>query len=933
MTDRIVKIVLRGDVSGLVSSLKVATSSIKATAASMTDSSKESKKWREDLTAVGTSAGKLGLVAAAGVGLAIRSFANFDEAISHVAATGKDAADSIGGLRQAALDAGQRTAYSATEAAGAIEELAKAGVSAKDILAGGLNAALDLAAAGGLSVSEAATIAATTLNQFSLSGNKAEHVADLLASAANSAQGSVSDVGEALKYVGPVAAQMGVSLEETTGVIAELASQGILAGNSGTALRGVLSALTSPSQIASKTMSELGVNVYDAQGQFVGFKGVAEQLHQTLGGLTNSERDQALGRIFGNEQITAARILYAGGAADVEKWTKAVSQDGAAADQARQRLDNLKGDLEQLKGAFETALIGSGSGANGPFREITQELTDLINAYNKLPGPIKSGALAAAGLTAAVGGTLFVASRAISGYASMSKSLGGLGIDFENVNKRALLFQRGGALAAAAGLAALSGPAHHADESLGELTDAAAAAAAGFAAGGPWGAAIGGGIALLSSLGKSGKASAQDLASLTATLDEQTGAVTDNTASWVAKKLADTDASKFIEAAGVTLATQTDAVLGNKDAMERVTEASQKYGLIGSQILDPITSLRDGIKDGAKANVDATAATEGSIEAQKVLGDTATTAADGVKDLKDALDGLLDPTLNQDEATVAWRRSIQSLTEDLAKNGGSLSLNTKQGQDNRDAIRDRVSALKESVEADLAANGTQEEATAKLKRGVAQILASADAAHLSKAEVRNYLDTLNLTPAQLKTVFDADTGPAIQHLDTLQRKINDIHGKTVVIRATGDARLANGRNALLEAHGGIVDYYADGGLRENHVAQIAAAGSMRVWAEPETGGEAYIPFAESKRKRSQQIAMQTVSRLGGTAYFANGGSTGGGSAARSAPETVSDVLAALGGVRLAVTVGADSRTKAQWWLEGQKMNARVGGPRLDIAGG
>jgi TP901 family phage tail tape measure protein len=382
---------------------------------------------RRGLTQLGSTAGKAGLLAAAGVGAIVLSAANFDQAMSRVQAATGSTADGLDDLRAAAIQAGQATVFSATEAADAITAMAKAGVSQADILAGGLTGALNLASAGELDVAQAADIAATAMNQFGLAGKDIPHIADLLAEGAASAQGEVTDFATALKYVGPVAHQMGISIEETTGVIAELASQGVLADQAGTSLRGMLTALTSPSVMAKKQMAALGIQLYDTSGQFIGFDGVAGQLHDTLGGLTNAERDQALGRIFGNEQITAARILYAGGADAVAKWTDAVDKDGAAADIAATKLNNLKGDLEQLRGSLETALIGSGEGSQGGLRTLVQDATKAVNAFNQLPGPIKSSVTALGGLTAVTGGSLWFGAKVISGIASTKQALKDLG--------------------------------------------------------------------------------------------------------------------------------------------------------------------------------------------------------------------------------------------------------------------------------------------------------------------------------------------------------------------------------------------------------------------------------------------------------------------------------------------------------------------------
>ena len=144
--------------------------------------------------------------------------------MSNVQAATHETAANMDLLRTAAIKWGQQTKFSATEAAGAIEEMAKAGVSTNDILSGGLEGALNLAAAGSLEVADAAEIAASALVQFGMSGKDIPHVADLLAAGAGKAQGSVQDLGYALKYAGVPAASLGVSIEETTGVLAEFAS-------------------------------------------------------------------------------------------------------------------------------------------------------------------------------------------------------------------------------------------------------------------------------------------------------------------------------------------------------------------------------------------------------------------------------------------------------------------------------------------------------------------------------------------------------------------------------------------------------------------------------------------------------------------------------------------------------------------------------------
>lgn len=287
----------------------------------------------------------VGLAAGAAFVLAVKKFADFDQAMSKVRAATHETAGNMQALRDAALDAGAKTAFSATQAAGAIENLAKAGVSTKDILGGGLKGALDLAAAGSLDVGDAAEIAATAMTQFGLSGKDVPHIADLLAAAAGKAQGEVSDMAMALKQGGLVAAQMGLSIEETTGTLAAFASAGLIGSDAGTSFKTMLLKLANPSKEAAQSMQALGIAAYDTKGNFVGIAPLAEQLHQKLSKLAPAQRDAALATIFGSDAIRAANVLYKNGAAGIADWTTKVNDTGYAAETAALKTDNLKGEI------------------------------------------------------------------------------------------------------------------------------------------------------------------------------------------------------------------------------------------------------------------------------------------------------------------------------------------------------------------------------------------------------------------------------------------------------------------------------------------------------------------------------------------------------------------------------------------------------------
>ena len=362
---------------------------------------KQSESWNK---VANTMAG-IGAVAAATVGLAVREYANFDQAMSGVASTGAEAKANIEALRDAAITAGADTAYSATEAAQGIEELARAGVSTADILNGGLTGALDLAAAGQLSVADAAGLASTAMTQFKLSGEDTSHVADLLAAGAGKAMGGVDDLGQALSQGGLVASQFGLSIEETVGGLSAFASAGLLGSDAGTSLKAMLLALANPAGKTAQTMEELGINAYDAQGNFIGLEGLAGVLQDRLGGLDQATRNQALAQIFGNDAVRAASILYENGSDGIAEWTEAVDDAGYAAETAAELQNNLIGDLEKLGGSWSTLAIQMGETADGPLRLAVQGLTGLVDVMGEVPGLAQGLLLGGTGLAAlALGG-------------------------------------------------------------------------------------------------------------------------------------------------------------------------------------------------------------------------------------------------------------------------------------------------------------------------------------------------------------------------------------------------------------------------------------------------------------------------------------------------------------------------------------------------
>lgn len=401
MADRRVKVVFSAEIAGFKQAMADAAASTEKVKKSSEDSSKSAdthlgklvqsaNKNRDAWEQTGAVVAGAGAVMLGGVGMAVKSFADFDKQMSSVQAATHETTGNMALLRDAAVAAGADTAFSAQEAAQGIEELAKAGVSTKDILGGGLKGSLDLAAAGALSVGEAAEIAASALTQFKLSGDQVPHIADLLAAGAGKAQGSVHDMGEALNQVGLVASQAGLTIEETTGGLAAFASAGLTGSDAGTSFKTMLAAITPNSKEAAKAMEELGISAFDSEGKFIGLSEYAGVLQGALSGLTDEQRIATMETIFGSDAVRAAAVLYEQGSAGVEKWEAAVNDAGYAAETAATMQDNLAGDIEKLGGSMDSVFLKSGSGANDFLRGLAQGAEDVVDAIGSIPGPILS---------------------------------------------------------------------------------------------------------------------------------------------------------------------------------------------------------------------------------------------------------------------------------------------------------------------------------------------------------------------------------------------------------------------------------------------------------------------------------------------------------------------------------------------------------------
>lgn len=806
---------LMADTASYEAAMTRAGSTARTVASGMENTGRKSALIASGMTAAGLA------VAAFGVA-AVKMAADFDQQMSTVQANTGATSAQMDQLRAAAIEAGASTVYSASDSADAINDLGKAGMSVTDILTGGLSGALNLAASDGMAVGDAAEYMANALSMFHLKGSQASQVADTLAAGAGKAVGNVSDFGEALNNCGAQANSFGMNIQETTGVLALFAQNGTIGAEAGTQLNSMLMKLAAPSTEAANTMKELGISAYDAQHHFVGMANFAGQLQKAEKNLTDEQRNQANATIFGSYAIKAANYLYEAGESGVNKWTKAVSESGYAAEQAAAKNNNLKGDLENLGGSMESLMISVGEGAQGPLRKMVQGLDTLVDAFAGLPSGAQQTLVVMASL-AGVFGAVHKAAGNLNGSTSTMANNIGLAIDPIQRVKTALA----SAQTAFQMFKASSMSASEQMEAFGTSASKAQLKTAGFKAvgssvmsllGGPWGIALtvaGAALSAFISHQQKAKEAAEQLQSAL----ESGSNISETIASAYQKmNFAGADMTHWMGEAKISLTDMTSAAMGNKAATDKVNAALKEYGKQGHSQMAVAQKMRDSIKDEAKAYQEAkeqtkqkakaskdavdadgksASAAKEAAGANKELGSSASDASSQIDDLVQALFGLESGNLTADQAVDQLNQKIGELSDTCKDNGVVFDQNgtlldrfSEKGTKTKQALEDIASSAQNAAEKILKqgestgfSSGEIERANGVLQDARDAIIRQAEASGMSEQAANALADRWGLSSDSIKASIDnirmtADNNKAKLDVDDSKAKKKTKDAKT-----------------------------------------------------------------------------------------------------------------------------------------------------------
>ena len=362
--------------------------------------------------------------------IAVKTGADFDSAMSKVAAVSGATGSEMDALREKAREMGSKTKFSASEAADAMNYMAMAGWKTNDMLSG-IEGIMNLAAASGEDLASTSDIVTDALTAFGLSASDSGHFADILAAASSNANTNVSMMGETFKYAAPVLGSLGYSAEDSAIAIGLMANAGIKSSQAGTALRAAITNLAKPTGTVAAAMEQYGISLTDSSGKMYSLRELMEQLRQKLGGLSEAEQAQAAASLFGKEAMSGMLAIINGSPADFEKLSNAIDTcsdtvdgyNGTTEKMAAVMQDNLAGQVTILKSQLEELAISFSDILMPTIRSVVSRIQDLVDKLNQLDPQTKETIAKIALVAAALGPMLVVLGKTISSVGTVFSAI------------------------------------------------------------------------------------------------------------------------------------------------------------------------------------------------------------------------------------------------------------------------------------------------------------------------------------------------------------------------------------------------------------------------------------------------------------------------------------------------------------------------------
>ena len=345
---------------------------------------------------------------------AVKTAADFDSAMSKVAAVSGATGSDLEALRDKAREMGEKTKFSASEAAEAMNYMAMAGWKTEDMLSG-IEGVMNLAAASGEDLATTSDIVTDALTAFGLTAKDSGHFADILAAASSNANTNVSMMGETFKYCAPIAGALGFSAEDTAEAIGLMANAGIKGSQAGTSLRTIMNNLSGEVKICGSSIGEVTVATTNADGSMRDLSDILADCRTAFSGLSESEKAAAAESLVGKNAMSGFLALMNAGEADINKLSSAIDNcDGSAASMAETMNDNLAGQLQILKSQLEELAISFGELLMPAIRTIVGWIQKFVDWLNSMDEGTRKVIVTIALVAAAIGPILIIVGKVIS---------------------------------------------------------------------------------------------------------------------------------------------------------------------------------------------------------------------------------------------------------------------------------------------------------------------------------------------------------------------------------------------------------------------------------------------------------------------------------------------------------------------------------------
>ena len=330
-------------------------------------------------------------------------------------------------LRDTAREMGATTKFSASEAADAMGYMALAGWDDAQVIAG-IPGVLNLAAAANMDLAKASDIVTDTMTPFGMAADRAGEAADVFAYAQANSNTTVEALGEAMKYAAPTADAFGMTLQDTAAAMGVLANAGIKGSQGGTTLNAMLRDMKNNAKNGAIAIGKTKVALTNADGSYRSYAAIIRDIDKATSSMTASQRDAALGAIFGDESLKGILATLKQGPDALDAMTEGMyACGGAAEDMAATMGDNLKGDLAILESGAQDMAIALSDWLMPAARGVVQGITDMIGKFNALDDGTKNTIFRIGAMAAAAGPLLLNGGKVLTLLSGVNPLVVGLG--------------------------------------------------------------------------------------------------------------------------------------------------------------------------------------------------------------------------------------------------------------------------------------------------------------------------------------------------------------------------------------------------------------------------------------------------------------------------------------------------------------------------